>query len=42
MPRSRIIVGGFPLRIDSNKKIHDYLALIGFYNLPLDYLERVS
>jgi zinc protease len=32
------IVGGFPLRVDSNKKIHDYLALIGFYNLPLDYL----
>ena len=33
------IVGGFPLRIDSNKKIHDYLALIGFYDLPLDYLD---
>jgi zinc protease len=34
------IVGGFPLRVDSNKKIHDYLALIGFYNLPLDYLNE--
>lgn len=34
------LVGGFPLRIDSNKKIHDYLAIIGFYNLPLDYLDR--
>lgn len=34
------IVGGFPLRVDSNKKIHDYLALIGFYNLPLDYLNQ--
>lgn len=33
------IVGGFPLRIDSNSKIHDYLALIGFYRLPLTYLE---
>lgn len=33
------IVGGFPLRIDSNKKILEYLAVIGFYNLPLDYLE---
>ena len=33
------IVGGFPLRIDSNRKIHDYLALIGFYRLPLTYLE---
>jgi zinc protease len=35
----RNIVGGFPLRIDSNRKIHEYLALIGFYRLPLDYLE---
>lgn len=33
------IVGGFPMRIDSNRKIHDYLALIGYYNLPIDYLE---
>ncbi len=33
------IVGGFPLRIDSNRKIHDYLSLIGFYRLPLTYLE---
>ena len=32
------IVGGFPLRIDSNKKIMEYLAVIGFYNLPLTYL----
>ena len=33
------IVGGFPLRIDSNKKIIGYLAVIGFYNLPLTYLD---
>jgi len=33
------ITGGFPLRIDSNRKIHEYLALIGFYRLPLTYLE---
>lgn len=33
------IVGGFPLRLDSNKKILEYLAVIGFYNLPLTYLE---
>lgn len=33
------IVGGFPMRIDSNRKIHEYLALIGFYNLPISYLE---
>lgn len=33
------IIGGFPMRIDSNRKIQDYLALIGFYDLPADYLE---
>lgn len=33
------IVGGFPLRIDSNKKILDYLSIIGFYDLPLSYLD---
>lgn len=33
------IVGGFPLRIDSNKKILDYLVAIGFYGLPLTYLD---
>jgi zinc protease len=33
------IVGGFPLRIDSNRKILDYLSIIGFYNLPLTYLD---
>ncbi|HEY5993007.1 MAG TPA: pitrilysin family protein [Gallionellaceae bacterium] len=33
------IVGGFPLRIDSNRKILDYLSVIGFYGLPLTYLD---
>lgn len=33
------IVGGFPLRIDSNRKIHGYLGVLGFYNLPLTYLD---
>jgi zinc protease len=33
------IVGGFPMRIDSNGKILDYLAVIGFYKLPLTYLD---
>lgn len=33
------LVGGFPLRIDSNRKIHDYLTVIGFYRLPLTYLD---
>lgn len=32
------ITGGFALRLDSNSKIANYLAMIGFYGLPLDYL----
>ncbi len=36
------ITGGFPLRIDSNKDIVEYLAMIGFYGLPLDYLNRFN
>lgn len=34
------LVGGFPMRIDSNKKILEYLAMIGFYRLPPDWLDR--
>ncbi|NOX08710.1 MAG: insulinase family protein [Gammaproteobacteria bacterium] len=33
------ITGGFPLRIDSNGKMIGYLSMIGFYGLPLSYLE---
>jgi zinc protease len=33
------IIGGFPLRIDSNRKILEYLCVIGFYDLPLTYLD---
>jgi zinc protease len=36
------IIGGFPLRIDSNRDILGYLSLIGFYDLPLDYLENFT
>ncbi len=36
------ITGGFPLRISSNKKIIDYIGMIGFYNLPLDYLDTFN
>jgi zinc protease len=36
------LIGGFPLRIDSNKKILEYLAVIGFYQLPLDWLDTYS
>jgi zinc protease len=35
----RNIIGGFPLRIDSNREILEYLAVIGFYHLPLNYLD---
>jgi zinc protease len=33
------LVGGFALRIDNNRKILDNIAAIGFYKLPLDYLD---
>lgn len=33
------ITGGFPLRLDSNSKIAENLAVIGFYGLPLTYLD---
>lgn len=36
------ITGGFPLRIASNSKIVEYLTMIGFYGLPLDYLDRFN
>ncbi len=36
------ITGGFPLRIDSNKKIIDYLGMMGFYGLPDDYLDTFN
>lgn len=36
------ITGGFPLRIDSNSEILEYIAMIGFYDLPLDYLQRFN
>ena len=33
------VVGSFPLNLDSNSKLMGYLAMIGFYNLPEDYLQ---
>lgn len=36
------ITGGFPLRIDSNSDILSYVAMIGFYKLPLDYLDQFN
>jgi zinc protease len=32
------IIGGFALETASNANILTYLSIIGFYNLPLDYL----
>ncbi len=36
------IVGGFPLRTASNKDIIAYIAMIGFYGLPLDYMDAFT
>ncbi|NOX43186.1 MAG: insulinase family protein [Gammaproteobacteria bacterium] len=36
------ITGGFALRISSNKKIMGYVSVIGFYGLPLDYLDTFN
>ncbi|MGR8979192.1 MAG: M16 family metallopeptidase [Gammaproteobacteria bacterium] len=33
------ITGGFALRFDTNKELANYVAMIGFYELPLDYLD---
>lgn len=34
------LIGGFPLRADNNGKILGYISMIGFYGLPLDYLDE--
>ncbi|KHD06615.1 zinc protease [Candidatus Thiomargarita nelsonii] len=36
------ITGSFPLRIKSNSDIISYLSVIGFYQLPLDYLHQFN
>ncbi len=36
----RYVIGGFALNIDSNAELVGYLAMVGFYQLPLDYLDR--
>ncbi len=33
------IIGGFATRFDTNKELATYVAMIGFNNLPLDYLD---
>lgn len=34
------LINGFGLRLDSNRKILDYVSMIGFYGLPPDWLDR--
>lgn len=36
------LIDGFPLRVASNRQIAEYIAMIGFYDLPLDYLETFT
>jgi zinc protease len=36
------ITGGFPLRIASNRNIVGNLAMIGFYGLPIDWLDTFT
>ncbi len=33
------ITGGFAMRFDTNSKLLSYVSMIGFYQLPLDYLD---
>jgi zinc protease len=33
------LIGGFALRLDTNRKLLDNLAQINFYDMPLDYLD---
>jgi len=33
------ITGGFAMRFDTNSKLVSYVSMIGFYQLPLDYLD---
>lgn len=36
------ITGGFPLKIASNSDMVSYLSMIGFYQMPLDHLEKFN
>jgi zinc protease len=33
------LIDGFPLRIENNRKILDYLAMVAFYRLPPSYID---
>ncbi len=34
------ITGSFPLNLDSNSKLMGYISMMGFYDMPMDYLEH--
>jgi zinc protease len=36
------LIDGFPLRIENNRKILDYLAMVAFYRLPLAYIDQFT
>ena len=36
------IINGFPLRVDSNSDILNYLSMINYYDLPMDYLAKFT
>lgn len=36
------ITGGFAMRFDTNKELAGYAAMMGFYHLPLDYLDTFT
>jgi zinc protease len=38
----RNLIGGFPLKVASNSKIVEYISMIGFYDLPLDWLDTLT
>lgn len=35
------LIGGFPLKVSSNKQIVEYIAMMGFYDYPLDWLDTL-
>lgn len=36
------ITGGFAMRFDTNKELAGYAAMIGFYHMPMDYLDTFT
>lgn len=38
----QFLVGSFPLRLDSNRKLLEQISSLAFYGLPLDYLDQYT